>query len=166
MNITVNDCLQLPIMSAATVVAGSGGLNKNVLGISVLETSKTILNSDSYKGFGGELVVTGFISCYDDIESMLRCVELFAKGGDSGLIIFYVGIYLKEIPKEVCELADKLDFPIIMMPKNTDAIPYSYVIYEVMQLIFQKKLEANAWRKNSHEIDAEFVQSILDEDRM
>lgn len=166
MNITVNDCLQLPIMSEATVVAGSGGLNKNVLGISVLETSKTILNSDSYKGFGGELVVTGFISCYDDIESMLRCVELFAKGGDSGLIIFYVGIYLKEIPKEVCELADKLDFPIIMMPKNTDAIPYSYVIYEVMQLIFQKKLEANAWRKNSHEIDAEFVQSILDEDRM
>lgn len=166
MNITVNDCMKLPIMSTATVVAGHGGLNKKVSGVSVLETSKTILNNESYSGFSGELVVTGFISCYDDIESMLRCIDVFAKGGDAGLIIFYVGIYLKEIPKEVCELADRLDFPIIVMPKNTDAIPYSYVIYEVMQLILQKKLEANAWKRDDHEVDAEFVQSILDEDRM
>lgn len=166
MKITVNDCLKLPILSKATVVAGKGGLNRVVSGISVLETSNIIFDEYSYKSLGGELVVSGFITCYDDINGLMRCVESFSKSSDAGLIIFYLGIYLKEIPKQVIELADKLDFPIIVMPKNRDDIPYSYVIYEVMQLIFENKLKSNAWQKDNYEIDAEFVKAILDEDKI
>ena len=166
MKITVNDCLKLPILSKATVVAGKGGLNRVVSGISVLETSNIIFDEYSYKSLGGELVVTGFITCYDDINGILRCVESFSKSADAGLIIFYLGIYLKEIPEQVIRLADELDFPIIVMPKNRDDIPYSYVIYEVMQLIFENKLKSNAWQKDNYEIDAEFVKAILDEDKI
>ena len=166
MKITVNDCLKLPILSKATVVAGKGGLNRVVSGISVLETSNIIFDEYSYKSLGGELVVSGFITCYDDINGLLRCVESFSKSADAGLIIFYLGIYLKEIPEQVIRLADELDFPIIVMPKNRDDIPYSYVIYEVMQLIFENKLKSNAWQKDNYEIDAEFVKAILDEDKI
>ena len=166
MKITVNDCLKLPILSKATVVAGEGGLNRIVSGISVLETSNIIFDEYSYKSLGGELVVTGFITCYDDINGILRCVESFSKSDDAGLIVFYLGIYLKEIPKKVIELADRLDFPIIVMPPHRDDIPYSYVIYEVMQLIFENKLKSNAWQKDNYEIDAEFVKAILDEDKI
>ncbi|WP_455541933.1 PucR family transcriptional regulator [Intestinibacter sp.] len=166
MKITVNDCLKLPILSQATVVAGRGGLNRIVSGISVLETSNIIIDEQSYKTLGEELVVTGFITCFDDINGLKRCIESFAKTSDAGLIIFYLGIYLKEIPREVIELADNLDFPIIVMPKNRDDIPYSYVIYEVMQLIFENKLKSNAWQKDNYEIDAEFVQAILNEDKI
>ena len=56
MKITVNDCLKLPILSKATVVAGEGGLNRIVSGISVLETSNIIFDEYSYKSLGGELV--------------------------------------------------------------------------------------------------------------
>ena len=166
MKITVNDCLKLPILFKATVVAGKGGLNRVVSGISVLETSNIIFDEYSYKSLGGELVVSGFITCYDDINGLLRCVESFSKSADAGLIIFYLGIYLKEIPEQVIRLADELDFPIIVMPKNRDDIPYSYVIYEVMQLIFENKLKSNAWQKDNYEIDAEFVKAILDEDKI
>jgi len=166
LKITVNDCLKLPILSKATVVAGKGGLNRVVSGISVLETSNIIFDEYSYKSLGGELVVSGFITCYDDINGLLRCVESFSKSADAGLIIFYLGIYLKEIPEQVIRLADELDFPIIVMPKNRDDIPYSYVIYEVMQLIFENKLKSNAWQKDNYEIDAEFVKAILDEDKI
>ncbi|MGL5348022.1 MAG: PucR family transcriptional regulator [Peptostreptococcaceae bacterium] len=166
MSITVSDCLQLPTLSKATVVAGNGGLNKEVYGISVLETSKVIQNKNSYVGNGGELVVTGFITCYDDVESIVRCIQSFSNGSDAGLIIFYLGIYIKEIPKEVCELADKLDFPVIVMPKNCEEIPYSYVIYEVMELILKNKLKANGYKKDVYELESSFVTSILDKDRM
>ena len=166
MRITVKDCLKLPILSKAKVVAGEGGLNRVVSGISVLETSNVIFDEYSYSSLVGELVVTGFITCHEDISGMLRCIESFAKSSDAGLIIFYLGIYLKDIPQEMIDLADKLEFPIIVMPKNRDDIPYSYVIYEVMQLIFENKLKSNAWQKDNYEVDAEFVKAILDEDKI
>lgn len=166
MKITVNDCIKLPILSKANIVAGRGGLNRVVKGVSVLETSKTIIDNNSYSSLGEELVITGLTTCYEDIEGILRCIRLFAKGNDAGLVIFYVGIYLKKIPQEIIDLADELDFPIIVMPENRDDIPYSYVIYEVMECILRNKLINNAWSKSQYQIEEEFVQAILSEDKM
>lgn len=140
MSVTVADILKLPSLRNAEVVGGRGGLQKNIWSISVLESvdpellDSSLFHNDQF--FGSEIVITSFINIKDDIELQCRNVHRLAEAGEVGLILYYVGIFMKDIDQQLIELADALDFTLICMPRNRMDLRYSEVISEVMSAVF------------------------------
>lgn len=142
MSVTVSDLLNLPSLRQARVIAGKKGLNKVVSSISVLETSNTALLVDGLFGqgefFGSEIVITGFLNCMDDVELQCANIRRLAEGGEIGLILYYVGIYMPSVDKKLIDLADSLDFVLIQMLKSKN-LRYSEVINDVSEYIHNDK---------------------------
>ena len=141
MSVTVADILKLPSLRYAEVVGGKGGLQKTVWSISVLETvdpellNNALFHNDEF--FGGELVITSFVNIKDDVELQCRNIKRLAEGGEVGLILFYVGAFMKDIDEQLIRLADECDFPLICMPRNRTDLRYGEVISDVMAAIFK-----------------------------
>ena len=89
--------------------------------------------------YAEELVISSFYSIKDNVEKQCETIQYLHDLGELGLLLYYVGIILPEIPKEVMQLADELDFLIICMPKNDYSLRYNEVIYEVMETIIRNQ---------------------------
>ncbi|WP_394927148.1 PucR family transcriptional regulator [uncultured Robinsoniella sp.] len=143
---TIRNLLQLPSLNGATVVAGEKGLCKVVSSISVLEyfdpsvLQDALFQNDEF--YGSEIVITGFINVKDDVNAQCNTVRRLAEGGEVGLILFYVGIFMPVVDPRLIRLADELDFTLICMPENRIDLRYSEVIREVMETIFKDQMVA------------------------
>lgn len=141
MSVTVQELMKLPSLRNAEVVAGKGGLQKIVSSISVLESvDPEILNDSLFHNdefYGSEVVITAFINIKDDVELQCRNIRRLAEGGEVGLILYYVGVFMKDIDPRLISLCDELDFTLICMPRNRIDLRYSEVICEVMEAIFK-----------------------------
>jgi len=141
MSVTIADILRLPSLRNAEVVGGRGGLQKIVWAISVLEVvdpellDNALFRNDEF--FGGELVITSFANIKDDVELQSRNIKRLAEGGEAGLILFYVGAFMKDIDEKLIQVADEYDFPLICMPRNRTDLRYGEVISDVMEAIFK-----------------------------
>ena len=82
-----------------------------VSSISVLEsTDPTVLVNEVFphnKYAGGEIVITGFLNCLDDFDCQCANIQRLAEGGEVGLILFYVGVYLPYVDQRLIDLADQ-----------------------------------------------------------
>ena len=107
MSVTVEDLMRLPSLRQAKVIGGSGGMRRVVSSISVLESTKPeiLVNElfpDARSGYsGGELVITGFINCTDDVEMQCENVRRLIEGGEVGLVLYYVGVYLPRVDQRL-----------------------------------------------------------------
>ena len=68
MSITVRDCLKLPSLRNAEVLAGHAGLDQYVSTVSVLEYAKTFAMANPLF-LGNEIILTAFISIKDDVDA-------------------------------------------------------------------------------------------------
>lgn len=148
MSVTVSDLLQLPSLRRARVIAGEGGLSKIVSSISVLEsTDPGVLRDEVFprgEYFGGELVITGFLNMQENVELQYRNMQRLAEGGEVGLILYYVGVYLKKVDARLIQLANEMDFVLIVMPEKDVTLRYSEVISDVTELIYRDRKSNNA----------------------
>ena len=139
MSVTVEQLLKLPSLSRAKVVGGHSGLSKVVSSISVLESSDpgTLVDEIFPQGefFGSEIVITGFLNSVDNVPLQLANMRRLAQGGEVGLILFYVGVYLPRIDPQLIALADELEFVLIAMPEGEATLRYGEVISDVMACI-------------------------------
>lgn len=146
MSVTIKSLLQLPSLNGARVVAGENGLNKVVSSISVLEyfdpgvLQDALFQNDEF--YGSEIVITGFIQVKNDVNAQCSTVRRLAEGGEVGLILFYVGIFMPAVDPRLIRLADELNFTLICMPENRIDLRYSEVIREVMEAIFRDQMVA------------------------
>lgn len=142
MSVTVADILELPSLRQAKVIAGAGGITKIVSSISVLETADpSYLVDDLFqKGefFGSEIVITGFLNNVDDYDAQLATIQRLAEGGEIGLILFYVGVYIPKVDKRIINFANENDFIIIQMPP-LKSLRYGEVISDVSEYIFNDR---------------------------
>jgi len=151
MSVTVADCLKLPSLKEAKVVAGSNGLDRIVGTVSVLEyVDFWILSHDFF--IGKELVISALVSIKDDVEAQCKTVKRLCEAGKVGLIVYYVEIFVPKLDPRLLKTAEELNFPVIMMPTGRIDFRYSDVISEVMEAIFVDK------RKNTY-----FVNSLLEQ---
>ena len=147
MSVTVADIMKLPSMKQAQVIGGHKGLHKAVYSITVLESVNpmNLVEGLFRKGefYGSEIVITGFVNCPDDVE--LQCANLrrLAEGGEVGLILFYVGIFMKRVDPRLIALADELDFVLIQMPSTPD-LRYGEVISDVTEAIYYDRVHAES----------------------
>ena len=61
---------------------------------------------------------SSFANCYDDIEQQYELIKTLKSFGETGIIVFYVGYILPAIDRRLIDLANDLDFVIIMMPEG------------------------------------------------
>lgn len=148
MSVTVSDLLNLPSLRRARVIAGQGGLAKIVSSVSVLEsTDPGVLVDEVFpkeEYFGGEIVITGFLNMPENVELQYKNMLRLAEGGEAGLILYYVGAYLKKIDPSLLRLADEKDFVLIVMPEGDVTLRYSEVISEATELIYRDKIQNNS----------------------
>lgn len=141
MSVTVGDLLRLPALRRAVVLGGRKGLTKIVSSISVLESTDPDILVDGLfpqgEFFGSEIVITGFMNILEDVECQCANIRRMAEGGEAGLILFYVGVYLPYVDQRLIELADELDFVLICMPKGEKNLRYGEVISDVMNCIYR-----------------------------
>lgn len=139
MSVTVADILNFPCLKGAKVVAGREGLSKMVSSISVLEFSdandlqKEILSSIEF--YGSELVITAFAHIPTNVKLQCDNIRRLAAVGEVGMILYYVGILMPKVDQALIDLADELDFVLIVMPEKRFDLRYSEVICEVMAAI-------------------------------
>ncbi|MGI6109331.1 MAG: helix-turn-helix domain-containing protein, partial [Eubacteriaceae bacterium] len=65
-------------------------------------------------------------------------------GGEVGLILYYVGLYLPKIDQRLIDLANQRDFVLISMPENRSNLRYSEVIVDVMESIVRDRMQADS----------------------
>lgn len=148
MSVTVEQLLKLPSLSRAKVVGGRGGLSKVVSSISVLESTDpgALVDEVFPQGefFGSEIVITGFLNSVDNVPLQLANIRRLAQGGEVGLILFYVGVYLPRIDPQLIALADELDFVLIVMPEGEATLRYGEVINDVMACIYRDRAQSSS----------------------
>ena len=144
MSVTIEQALNLPSLRNAKVIAGKNGLDNTILTITVLECSELTTEVgvlyDNIKYMGSELAITSFYGVRNDVESQLKILQEISKIGVVGFVIYYVGVILPEVDKRLIQLADKMDFPLILMPLNETTLRYSEVISEVSELIIKDQM--------------------------
>ena len=89
---------------------------------------------------GNELAITGFLNNPDDVELQCANIRRMAAVGEVGLILFYVGVVMKDVDQQLIDVADALDFALICMPRGQLNQRYSEVICEVMELIHRDQM--------------------------
>lgn len=141
MSVTVNDILKLPCLNGAKVVAGEAALTKVISSVTVLEFSdpndqqKEILASIDF--YGSEMVITAFAHIPENVEEQCENIRRLASVGEAGMILYYVGILMPRVDPALIELANQLDFVLIVMPEKRWDLRYSEVISEVMESIIR-----------------------------
>ena len=143
MSVTVSDLLKLPSLRQAKVLGGAGGLQKVVSSISVLESTdpgvlvNEVFPHDKYSG--SEIVITGFLNCIDDVD--LQCSNLMRliDGGEVGLVLYYVGVYLPRVDQRLIDIANERDFVLICMPEGQRHLRYSDLITDVTECIYRDR---------------------------
>ncbi len=148
MSVTAADVMALPSLRGAEILAGRGGLGRVVASISVLEYADPTKLQENFfqcnKFYGSELVITAFSGIAGDVEAQCANIRRMAQAGEVGVILYYVGILMKEVSPKLIALADELDFPLICMPRGRLDLQYSEVIGDVMRAIFRDQEEHTA----------------------
>lgn len=144
MSVTVSDLLKLPSLQQARVIGGAGGLKKVVSSISVLEsTDPGVLINEVFrhnKYPGSEIVITGFLNCINDVECQCSNLLRLIEGGEVGMVLYYVGVYLPRVDRRLIEIADANDFVLICMPEGQRHLRYSDLITDVTECIYKDRL--------------------------
>ncbi len=139
MSITIADCLKLPSLRSCRVIAGERGLDHIVNSATVLEVFDCSTFDVAQPVNNSDLMLTSFASIKDDYAMQCRHIENMYQSGDAGLIIYYVGIYLDRIHPSLIETADRLGFPLLLMPENRMDCFYNEVLREVYELLLRDK---------------------------
>ncbi|WP_395150477.1 PucR family transcriptional regulator [uncultured Allofournierella sp.] len=132
MSVTVKRALELPSLRQAVVLAGQSCLDRPITGVTVFEPACPSPEPGAFEG--GELVLTCFSTMVQNPQSQCDALRSLSAAGQSALVLFYVGIVMPEVPQELVQLAQELEFPLLVMPAQ-QALRYSEVISDVMEAI-------------------------------
>jgi purine catabolism regulator len=108
--LTLNDVLKRPVFQKARVVAGKNGLNRRIRWVHILEVSQfdALIHGEEMILFTGINFQSSSVS---PVSYLQKLIEL-----NASCLCVEMGYYFDTIPKEMIELADKYDFPLIVLP--------------------------------------------------
>ena len=164
--ITVTDVLSRKHFEQTKVIAGNDGLGRGVKWVHVVEVTniQKLLN-------GHELILTTGVSWKDTIDLCLSFLQQLIDSNASGLCI-EMGTYTSTIPKEMIQLAEEHQFPIIIFEQEVPFVEitqdiHTYLINQQYKMISDLEQYAQSLNKklltteHHHEI-LQFFQKTLD----
>src|SRR5438067_9722096 len=134
---TVRDAMR-SVLSAAKLVAGAEGLDRQVEWVRLMETPEV-------QPRAGDLMFTSGFPIKDDIDAQIRLVGRIAEGGEAGLVVRPLP-YLRKLPPEMVSEADRLKVPLFTISSAVQFV-------NLMSTLLERMLNAYHWRlKRSIEI--------------
>ncbi|MGI6485904.1 MAG: PucR family transcriptional regulator [Tepidanaerobacteraceae bacterium] len=148
--ISVRKAIEIGGLKKGVVIAGHGGLDKQISSVSVLEaTSSEVANWIR----GGELFITSFYSIADDIDKQLNIIRILAQRSCSGLVICSLGFWLKQVSEEVISLANNLNLPLILVPSDMAYVDIiTPLMDEILKIEKEKLLFASNVQKQLYDV--------------
>ncbi len=126
MAVVISDLLKLPALRLAKVSAGEQGLTREVEYIDVLDSP-----DDSGLKSRGLYLTSGFV--FQNSEKLQETlIEQLEEKGAAGIVL-QVGRYIKEVPAEMLTTANRLGFPVIVLPEGSS---FAAVIKEGLEQVF------------------------------
>jgi purine catabolism regulator len=151
MRLTIEDVLNFEILKNARIMTGKKFVNERYIQwISVIEMPVENFVRQN------EVVLTTAIGCNNDVETLKMFVQDVIDSEASALM-FAMGRYIYDIPREVIELAEKHNFVIIELPWE---IRFASIIEEVMKEINDVQHKE---REKSEKVQQELLKLILKE---
>lgn len=131
------DILEFGELKNARVVAGTGGLNRQLHSVSILEVMEAKVADWM---LDGQLYVSSLYSICNDIDQQLAIIRTLHRAKSCGFVICHVNSWVKNISSELIELCDELNFPLIIAPNNSSYIEIITPIIEILTHHQDKKL--------------------------
>lgn len=156
--ISVQDILHRKHFHCAKVVAGEKGLARIVKWVHILEMVdvKQLIQ-------GNELVLTTGVVLKDNEQGFLSFIEQLHHLNAAGLCV-ELGEYIAEIPSSVIQLANVLNFPIIVFSEIVKFIEITQDVHSIIisqQFEALKKLEHYAQQINKYSLKTSDTHQIL-----
>ena len=131
MSISLKQSMKLGKFSECEVVAGHKGIDKVIKNITIMEVPDIVQWLK-----GRELILTSLFAIKDDLDAQNILIQQLHYAGATALAIkpFHS---LDDIPQGIISSANKLDFPIIKIPKH---VKYLDILSPVMHHIFNEKV--------------------------
>src|SRR3989475_2791847 len=144
---TVREAMR-SVLSAAKLVAGAEGLDRQVEWVRLMETPEV-------QPRAGDLMFTSGFPIKDDLDAQIRLVGRIAEGGGAGLVVRPLP-YLRKLPPEMVSEADRLQVPLFTIPSDVQFV-------DLMSPLLERIINAEHWRlKRSMEIHRRFTELVLD----
>ncbi|WP_042356624.1 PucR family transcriptional regulator [Bacillus rubiinfantis] len=128
----VEDLFIVDVFQEAQVIAGRSGLNRPVESIEVSETPDV----KKYLKENALLVTTGY-AFKDNPKDLCALVDQLSQFSCAGMAI-KLKRFIEEIPQEVLDLADSLEFPIIVIPSS---LTLGNVAHQLLSFLWNDKTE-------------------------
>ncbi|GGA28241.1 PucR family transcriptional regulator [Psychrobacillus lasiicapitis] len=136
LKLTVRDVLARDSFKCAKVIAGESGLERQVKWSHVLEVNdfESLIN-------GGEMILTTGGGLQLDLPKQLAYLKKLIEK-DVACICIELGIYFKEIPSELIDLANKHSFPIVIFEHTVKFVDitqdlHTFIINQHHQMLSQ-----------------------------
>ena len=147
----LKEMLQIPAFAGFRLVAGGGGLEREVSTVSVMDAP------DIYEWMrGGEFLITSGYVIRDDPEYIAKVIEKLDEWGASAFGI-KVGRFIDSIPQSAIETAERLNFPLLALPTE---LAFTEVINPVLQEVINCKSREMIYTENIHR---EFIRMAIEE---
>jgi PucR family transcriptional regulator, purine catabolism regulatory protein len=140
--LTVREMLRQDAMRGARIIAGEGGLDRAVRRLNVM----TVPNIVRWTKQDEFLLTTGY-PLPRQPEEFCRLIEQLNDNGLAGLGV-KLDEYLAEVPPSAVELADRADFPIVVIPPTA---PLDDVLSQTFETIVNRQAAALARRQQIHD---------------
>ncbi|WP_024821344.1 MULTISPECIES: PucR family transcriptional regulator [Aminobacterium] len=150
MTITVRQMLRIPELRRMKIVAGESGLDTNLV------STVTVLDAPDIERWvhGGEFVITSGYIFKDDPTALVQVIENLSKGGMAAIGI-KLERFLKTLPTEVIEAANKLRFPIIN-------VPIDFAFSDIINPVLSNVVNAQAQElRFSEKVSQSFYELIM-----
>ena len=112
MQLTVRDLLNMQELTNFSLLAGKAGLDNIVTAATVMDTPDVHIWLK-----GGEVLLTSGYIFQNDYEKLAKFIVNIHKAKVAALFID-IDLYIKDFPKDLLTLADKLKLPVVYMPKQ------------------------------------------------
>ncbi|UUZ94930.1 PucR family transcriptional regulator ligand-binding domain-containing protein [Paenibacillus sp. P25] len=130
MHITVEQALTIYPLSEGKLIAGKAGTSRIVKSVNVMDAPDI---TDWIKD--GEMLFTTAYLIKDSIDEAVRLLRKLNQRGSAGLGI-KLGRFWSDVPEEILEEADRLDFPLI-------ELPFQFTFSDQMKGLFHAEMQRN-----------------------
>lgn len=129
MSLTILQAMKLEGLRDGTVLTGASSLERQIEFVDIIETP---IGTDW--DVKGGLFITTFYAIKDNVQEQLRTLDILNNGGCS-VLVFQICV-LDRLPQEVIDYAQKIEFPIIVIPRE---VTYPTLIQPLVGAILKEE---------------------------
>lgn len=142
MGIPLREILEMDNFDICEIVAGKEGLDRKVYGVTIMEAP------DIAKWLrGGELILTSLYPIKNSKGVEKDLIRDIVDKEAAGLIV-KAHRFIEEIPDELIEMGNELNFPIIEIPQD---VRFVDLMYPLMERLFNKQVSKLKYFKDIHD---------------